>query len=214
MALELPQHFAALIFDCDGTLVDTAPAHYSAVSQALGAQGHAMERSWYMARTGLTPQALLDAHEARLEAARPRQKHPEAASEAPPLDRAALYGRYDELYRASLPLLREIGLVADLARAWHGSVPMAVASNGHRENVQASLRSVGLLHLFDFVVSAEDVARGKPAPDLFLAASSRMGVPPQRCVVLEDSDEGIAAAHAAGMPAVDVRPSLQRHPSI
>ncbi len=95
--------------------------------------------------------------------------------------------------------------VASLARLWHGRVPMAVASNGRRANVEASLGATGLLPLFDVLVAAEDVAAGKPAPDVFLESARRLGVEPAGCVVLEDSDEGLAAAHAAGMRSIDVR---------
>ena len=195
MALTLPTPFSALIFDCDGTLVDTAPAHYFAITEALKAQGHSMDRDWYMARAGLTPDALLDAQEAAVA----------AAGKIAPLDRATVFATYNDHFRAGLPLLREVEAVATLAREWQGRVPMAVASNGRLENVQASLRVTGLLPLFPLIVSADDVARGKPAPDVFLEAARRMGVAPEECVVLEDSDEGLRAAGAAGMRAVDVR---------
>ena len=195
MTLPLPQPFSALIFDCDGTLVDTAPAHYFAISQALATQGHTMEESWYRARGGLTPDALLDAQEAET-----------ARSGSPrPLHREAIYSTYNQHFRSGLHLLREIEAVAALAREWHGRVPMAVASNGRLQNVQASLRATGLLALFDTLVCADEVAHGKPAPDVFLEAARRLHVPAAACVVLEDSDEGMAAAHAAGMRAVDVR---------
>ena len=198
--LTLPTPFSALIFDCDGTLVDTAPAHYYAVSEALKAQGHSMDREWYMARAGLTPDALLDALEAAVEAA-PGGK----IASRKPLDRATMFATYNEYFGAGLPLLREVEAVAALAREWRGKVPMAVASNGRLANVQASLRATELLPLFEIIVSADDVARGKPAPDVFLEAARRMGVAAGECVVLEDSDEGLRAAAAAGMRAVDVR---------
>ncbi len=202
MALTLPTPFSALIFDCDGTLVDTAPAHFFAISEALKVQGHTMDRGWYMARTGLTPDALLDAQEAAMTAAGGSR----APEERPaPLDRATVFATYNEHFRAGLHLLREIEAVAALARAWQGKVPMAVASNGRLANVQASLRTTGLLPLFDLIVSADDVPHGKPAPDVFLEAARQMRVPPAECVVLEDSDEGLHAAKAAGMRAVDVR---------
>ena len=85
---------------------------------------------------------------------------------------------------------------------------MAVASNGHRLNVESSLRATGLLRFFNHIVAAENVAQGKPAPDVFLEAARRMHVAPSDCVVLEDTDEGLAAARAASMPAVDIRQSL------
>ena len=195
MALTLPTPFSALIFDCDGTLVDTAPAHFYAVTEALKLQGHTMDKDWYMARAGLTPDALLDAQEAAVA----------AAGKVAPLDRATVFATYNDHFRAGLPLLREVAAVAAIAREWHGKVPMAVASNGRLENVQASLRVTGLLPMFDLIVSADDVANGKPAPDVFLEAARRMGVAAADCVVLEDSKEGLQAASAAGMRGIDVR---------
>ncbi len=196
MPIDLPQPFSALIFDCDGTLVDTAPAHLAAVRQAIKPQGHAMPTDWYMERAGLTPDALLDSLEREAEA---------LGNPATPLDRATIFATYNGFFQQSLQHLREVEEVASLARRWHAKVPLAVASNGRRANVQSSLRATGLLPLFDHLVAAEDVAHGKPAPDVFLEAARRMGVNPIDCVVLEDSDEGMTAARAAGMRAVDVR---------
>ena len=198
MPMTLPESFEALIFDCDGTLVDTAPAHFHALSLALAAQGHTMDHAWYAERTGLTPDALLDHHDVQM-------AEEAGDGEARPLDRAAVFQTYNGHFQASLHLLEEVAEVAAIARRWHGRVPMVVASNGRRSNVEASLRVTGLLPLFGDVVSADDVARGKPEPDVFLESARRMGVAAADCVVLEDSDEGLRAAAAAGMRAVDVR---------
>lgn len=75
---------------------------------------------------------------------------------------------------------------------------MAVASNGRRQNVEATLRVTNLLPLFDCVIASDDVLRGKPEPDVFLEAARRMKVEADRCVVFEDSSEGLEAAHRAG----------------
>ncbi len=185
--------FDALIFDCDGTLVDTAPAHYRALSRALDRHHLQMDAAWYFARVGLTPAALLDAYESSFGLL--------------PVPRKELMRSYTEAYQSAIGELQEITIVATVARQWKGRVPMAVASNGERENVVGSLRSAGLLDLFDHVVAAEDVSRGKPSPDLFLEAAQRMQVAPGRCLVLEDSDEGVSASQSAGMAVVDVRES-------
>ena len=128
-----------------------------------------MPRDWYMARAGLTPDALLDALEAEAGT---------LGNPTTPLDRSAIFARYNVLFHESLEHLREIEAVASLAREWHGRVPMAVASNGRRANVEASLRATGLRSLFGELVAAEDVARGKPSPDVFLEAARRMRVGP------------------------------------
>ena len=130
---------------------------------------------------------------------------PSSATPSRRSNRDRVFSSYNDHFRSGLHLLREIDAVASLAREWHGRVPFAVASNGRRLNVQASLRVTGLLPLFDLIVSADDVAHGKPAPDVFLEAAHRMGVAPSDCIVLADSDEGLAAARAAHMRSVDVR---------
>ncbi len=182
--------FDALIFDCDGTLVDTAGAHLAALRVGLSEHGLAMTDEFYYPRSGLTPRALFDDFERERGRAVPR---------------AEVLARYAVVFKEGLHLLEEISVVAEVARAWKGRVPMAVGSNGQRANVEASLRTTGLLGLFDCVVVAADVKAGKPAPDIFLEAARRLGVRPERCVVFEDTDEGLDAAKAAGMDGRDIR---------
>jgi HAD superfamily hydrolase (TIGR01549 family) len=192
MAISLPEgSFDALIFDCDGTLVDTAPAHLRALQEALEPLALTMTPAWYYPRVGLTPDALLDEYEAQL------------SSPAP--SREGILQRYNVAFQVELNSIREINVIAEIAREWHGRVPMAVASNGRRRNVEATLRVTKLLPLFDCIVGAEDVAHGKPEPDVFLEAARRMKVSPDRCVVFEDSNEGLEAALRAGMRGIDIR---------
>jgi HAD superfamily hydrolase (TIGR01509 family) len=108
-------------------------------------------------------------------------------------------------YGESFDEMREVSAVAEVARAFYGKVPMAVASNGIRANVVGSLRGAGLLELFNAVVGVEEVARGKPAPDVYLEAARRLDVAPAECIVFEDTEEGLEAAHRAGMRTHDVR---------
>lgn len=149
-----------------------------------------MAKDWYYPRGGLTPDALMDDYEALLGTTVPRKD---------------IFARYTVAFQAGLEQMKEVTVIAEMARQWHGRVPMAVASNGRRENVEASLAATKLRPLFDLVVAAEDVDRGKPAPDVFLEAARRMGVAAADCVVFEDSDEGLEGAHTAGMRAVDIR---------
>jgi len=182
--------YSALIFDCDGTLVDTAPIHYQAVNEALRPLGVEMSAEWYYARVGLTPAALFAEFEAKTGVA---------------VDTEDLERRYGPFFMENLHRVEEITAVAEVARSNHGRVPMAVASNGHLLNVEATLAATGLLGLFDHVVTAEQVAHGKPAPDVFLEAARRMGVPAEECIVFEDSEQGLEAARRAGMRTRDVR---------
>ena len=183
--------FDALVFDCDGTLVDSAAAHLNSIQQALAPLGLTMPAQWYSTRHGLGPEDLLDAYEADFK--------------VESLARADFYQRVNEAYQASIHLIEEIKVVTDIAREWFGKVPMAVASNGVRKNVEATLIATRLRPLFYTVVTADDVARGKPAPDVYLEAARRMRVKPERVIVFEDSNEGLEAARRAGMRAHDIR---------
>jgi len=189
-SLSLDEPYSGLIFDCDGTLVDTAPIHFFAVNEAMRPLGLEMAAEWYFARVGLTPEALFAEYE-RVNGVK--------------IDTAELSQRYGPIFTANLGRAEEIAVVAEVARANFGKVPMAVASNGHLKNVRATLEATELLPLFETVVSADEVAKGKPAPDVFLEAARRIGVSPADCIVFEDSDEGLEAARMAGMRSRDIR---------
>ncbi|MCK8782784.1 HAD family phosphatase [Roseomonas sp. NAR14] len=185
----LPPGTRGLIFDCDGTLVDTPPVYAAAWAAGFRLSGREMARDWYMRRAGLSESTLLDAFEA---------EHGVA------LDRAAVVARMRAAFLAGLGRLAEIATVTAIVRGQRGRLPMAVASGGSREIVAATLRATGLAPLFDAVVTFDDVGRAKPDPALFQEAARRLGVPPAGCVVFEDSAEGLEAARRAGMRPVDV----------
>jgi HAD superfamily hydrolase (TIGR01509 family) len=88
--------------------------------------------------------------------------------------------------------------VRRIAERW----PVAIASSAHRDVIEAALRSVGLTDHLPVVVSSDEVAHGKPDPDVYLEAARRLGVPPERCLVVEDSYNGVRAGRAAGMTVV------------
>ena len=187
--------YSALIFDCDGTLVDSAAANEKAWQQALADHGVDLTPEWYQARTGLSADALLTALETET---------------GEPLDRQAVRAAALDAFAWLVDTVLPHAPVAAIARANHGRVPMAVASGGARVSVEASLRTTGLHPLFTAIVTKDDVQHGKPAPDIYLLAAQRLGVRPAECVAYEDTDEGVAAALTAGMRVIDVRPALPR----
>lgn len=151
-----------------------------------------MPRGWFAARLGLSRQEIL------------RQFEDEFGLVLDPAETAERFGC---AFQQGLGALREIEVVASIARRCRGRVPLAVASGGTRDIVRATLGTTGLIGLFEVIVTIEDVnGRGKPAPDLFLEAAQRLGVPADTCTVFEDSDEGVEAARRAGMQVADVRP--------
>ena len=190
-----PEPFGALIFDCDGTLADTMPGHFTAWTSALRAGGGDISEERFYANAGVTSAAIIDALNKDFGYGLDISKTVEAK---------------ERLYVEGLHEIKEITAVADIARAHAGKVPMAVASGGLRSVVHATLDAIGLRPLFDAVVTAEDVTHGKPAPDIFLQAAALLGVDPKDCVVYEDGDPGIVAARAAGMRVVDVRVLWER----
>ncbi|AEW93226.1 MULTISPECIES: HAD family hydrolase [Streptomycetaceae] len=182
----------AVIFDLDGTLVDSEPAYYEAGRQLLaryGVDGYSWEH--HARFVGIGTEETLAALRAEYRIAAPVQE--------------LLAGKnriYLELAGRTVrafPGMREL-----VERLRAAGVPMAVASGSSPRAIRAVLAGTGLDGAFALTVSAEQVEHGKPAPDVFLAAAERLGVAPERCVVLEDAAPGVTAAARAGMRCVAV----------
>jgi beta-phosphoglucomutase-like phosphatase (HAD superfamily) len=194
--MSIPQNsFDGVIFDCDGTLADTMPLHFRAWCETLAATGAELSETLFYELGGVPSVRIAEILNERGGYTLP--------AEATAADKEA---RYELL----LPQCRPVERVVALVRAYCGVYPLAVASGGIRRLVLKTLDALEIRECFDAVLTAEDVARGKPEPDLFLAAAERLGVRPERCLVYEDSDLGLEAARRAGMQSVDVRPWLAR----
>lgn len=185
-----PQPYSALIFDLDGTLADTMSLHYRAWAETLANYGAEIPEERFYKLAGMPSVEII------------RLLNTEYGLE---LDETTTHIEKESLFAQMAHTIVEIRAVADIARKHHGKVPMAVASGGTREVVERTLTNVKLRHLFDVVIAVEDVKHGKPAPDMFLLAAERLGVPTQYCVVYEDAELGLEAARRANMRAIDVR---------
>lgn len=186
-----PQEAGCLVFDWDGTLVDSTEANYRALADTLARYGIGLDEDWYRARTGMSSDEMI----AMLAAAAGRQ-----------LDPVAVSAERDTQFLRGPVAVRELRAVVDIARTFHRRIPLVVASGGSGPVIRETMRRLGLDVLFDTLVTREDVTAGKPEPEIFLLAAIRVGVRPDRCLVYEDSDEGLLAAERAGMAAIDVRP--------
>ena len=190
MQLEIPAGpFRAYIFDCDGTVVDSMPLHYRAWKAALAEWNCDFPEDLFYSWGGKPVRNII----ADLN---------QIYSLTMPIDPLAI--RKEALYLAQLPSLKAIPEVVEHITAQHGRIPLAVASGSRKDSVVGSLTTVGLLDKFETIVSAGDYIHPKPAPDCFLLAAERLGVPPKDCLVFEDTQLGIQAATAAGMASVMV----------
>ncbi|MFF0183398.1 HAD family hydrolase [Streptomyces sp. NPDC005244] len=182
----------SVIFDLDGTLVDSEPNYFEAGRQTLAGQG-VTDFTWadHERYVGISTRETLALWKDRY-------------GLTAPLDDllAEKNRRYLELARASTHVYPEMRGFVELLGA--EGVPMAVASGSSPEAIEAILTGTGLASRVTTVVSADEVAHGKPAPDVFLEAARRLGADPSGCVVLEDAAPGATAARAAGMRCVAV----------
>jgi beta-phosphoglucomutase-like phosphatase (HAD superfamily) len=188
----------ALIFDCDGTLADTFAAHYRTFKSALVPYRVEFTTAFYAARLGLSRRQMLAALQAETGVM---------------FDDADVATRTPPIFLQHLNAVKAVPFSETLVRQHHGKLKLAVASAGVRNVVTASLETIGLLGFFDTVVTIEDTGVGKPAPDLFLKAAERLNVTPALCHVFEDSNEGVEAAHRAGMACTDIRPYYTSDPA-
>jgi HAD superfamily hydrolase (TIGR01509 family) len=192
--LVLPEGVGGVIFDCDGTLADTMPLHYRAWAETLALSGAAMSEALFYELGGVPTEEIVRILNAR--------HGYQLSVRETAVDK-------EERYEALLPQAPAVRPVVALARSLCGQLPLAVASGGIRRLVDKTIAALDLTHCFQAIKTAEDVVHGKPAPDLFLAAATALGVPPDRCLVYEDSDLGLEAARRAGMRWVDVRPLVE-----
>jgi beta-phosphoglucomutase-like phosphatase (HAD superfamily) len=121
------------------------------------------------------------------------------------LDHLAVAREKEAEYLPLIAQVEPINTVVGVARENLGRIPMAVASGGTHHVIEQVLNHLGIRHLFNTVVTSEDIVNQKPAPDIFLEAARRIDVPPQFCRAYEDTDLGMEAIRAAGMEAIDVR---------
>ena len=175
----------AVVFDLDGVLLDSEhiwPEVKEDVTRDWGGRWHDRAQADMMGMSSTEWS---------------RYMHEELALvESPEAIDAEVVRRMLARYEEHLPL---IDGAAEAVDRLAGSFRLAVASSSNRPLIDMVLATSGLAHFFEVVVSSEEVARGKPAPDVFLEAARRLGVAPERCAAVEDSANGIRAAHAAGM---------------
>lgn len=180
----------AVVFDMDGLLIDSERPLRAATLAAAARAGRAMDEAFYLSLVGVADRETWP---------RVRAHFGDAAS------LARFEAAFDEelaRHRAELRLMP--GVEALLSHLEDAGLPIAVCTNSRRASAERHLTATGIRGRFRAVVTRDDVAQGKPFPDPYLRAAALLDVAPSRCLALEDSHNGIRAAHAAGMVAVMV----------
>ena len=181
---------AAVIFDLDGVLVDSEHV-WDEVREELARErgGHWHERAQADMMGMSSTEWSRYMHDVL------------GLTDSPEEINAEVVRRMEARYAEHLPLVDvAVEAVERLARAFR----LGLASSSNRPLIEVVLEKAGLADLFEATVSSEEVERGKPAPDVFLEAARRLGVPPEACAAIEDSGNGIRAAHGAGMRVVAI----------
>jgi tRNA threonylcarbamoyl adenosine modification protein YeaZ len=182
----------AVIWDMDGTIVDTAAQHFKAWQTVFKSHGVAFSREDFKKGFGLRNDDII---------------RDVLGSQVAPEEIASISREKTEIFREAVrregvgPMPGAIELLAALHQR---EIPMAVASSAPRQNVDTFLKMLGIESYFKAIVSGEEVARGKPDPQIFLLAAEKLNAEPCCCAVIEDAVGGIAAAHAADMRTIGV----------
>ena len=182
-----------IVFDCDGTLADTMPLHWRAWQVISRRHGFSLPEERFYSLGGVPSRDILKML---------------SAEQGIALNPLAVSHEKEAEYLPLIAQVEPINSVVGVARENYGKIPMAVASGGTKDIIEQVLEHLGIRELFQAIVTSEDVVNQKPAPDIFLEAARRIGVPPQFCRAYEDTDLGMQAIRAAGMEAVDVRELL------
>ncbi|MGL6073666.1 MAG: HAD family hydrolase [Fimbriiglobus sp.] len=191
MTWTLPPDTLGLIFDCDGTLADTMPIHFRAWQTMLTRHGIPFTEKRFYELGGMPTSRII------------RLLSEETG--VPVSDVDSMVHEKETHFLGFLHDVKRIDSVVNIAERYRGQLPIAVASGGYRDIVRQTLSHIGILDWFPAIVCAEDTPHHKPEPDVFLEAARRLGLPATKCVVFEDTNIGLEAAHRAGAKAVDVR---------
>jgi beta-phosphoglucomutase-like phosphatase (HAD superfamily) len=193
MKYDIEPGVKGLIFDLDGTLADTMPAHFKSWEKACLKYGANIDAAFLRKHTG-SPGWIIAAEIIRDSGLNGSVTIDEIVNE-----------KLKEFYRIQ-HLIKPIEPVTDIVKKYFGILPMAVGTGGHREAVERTLEITDLRKYFEIIVTANDVESYKPHPETFLKCAELMKVEPELIEVFEDSELGIEAATKAGMSATDVRP--------
>lgn len=184
------EHVEALLFDWDGTLFDNHDVNFLALSRALSSFGVHIDHDWFERNSGYSARRIVTMATER---------------DGLAIDPLSILRVRDEMSEALVGEVVPVDRILALVHRYRGEIAMAVVTGSERSNIQSTLRHFGLESTFGAIVTRDQVEQGKPDPAGYSRALGLLGVEPSRALAFEDSDQGIAAALAAGIDVVDVR---------
>ncbi len=187
----VPEGVKGLIFDMDGTLVDSTPIHYQAWLDACAPFGVSYDYDFFITLTGRPVLELSKDLIQRFD------------MDIEPIELVRIK---ESLVEKNLDKVVLVKAVNEVLEQYKGKLPMAVGTGASRDRAQKLLTDAGIIDLFDAIVTSDDVDNYKPHPDTFLKAAKLIDVAPEDCIVFEDGHLGIDAAITAGMQVIDVKP--------
>lgn len=186
--------FKGLIFDCDGTLVDSLSAHFEAWKVVFKDYNINLPLSFLDAYNSIPSTVIGDDIVSQLKLS---------------VTGVELAEKKEALLFENKSKAKELLPISSVARYFYGKLPMAVISGGVRKNVIKSLEETNLIDLFETVITADEPYPSKDRPEVWCVAAKSLGVVPEKCLVFEDGEKGMIGAKLAGMSVFDVRPILE-----
>lgn len=180
----------ALIFDLDGTLVDSMPLHYEAWKEVCAMKDLDFSEEEFYSLAGVPSDRIFEII---------NERH---GTDFDPKKDSHLK---EETYLKKIEKLKTVEPVFELAKAYYGKLPMSIGTGSPGGHSWKAVKALGLDAYFDILVSKNDVSEGKPNPETFLKCAEAMNIAPEFCQVFEDGDPGLEAAKAAGMIPTDIR---------
>ncbi len=194
MNLKVEPHIKGLIFDIDGTLINSMPVHFKSWQAIAKTYGFEYPEALFFKNSGRSTGSIV----ALINIEQGLHLDPEEIIQAK-----------KSSYRKLAVKIEPIPQVLKIVTEYCGKLPMALGTGEYRDIATANIKAAGLNKYFDIMVSADDVTHPKPDPETFLKCAELMQVAPEACQVFEDGDLGLEAARRCGMVATDVRPFLE-----